>query len=82
MDFFGIGFGELLLILVIALIIWGPRRLPEIARTIGNAMRALRKSTYDFTSQVTKEIEFSEAEQKGKRSSSEDVKKAGEAKGQ
>ena len=84
MDFFGIGFGELLLILIIALIIWGPRRLPEIARTIGNAMRALRKSTYDFTSQVTKEIELSEAETKEKAppSLSEDSAKAREGKGQ
>ena len=45
MDFFGIGFGEVLLILMLALIIWGPRRLPEIARTLGRTVRALRKAT-------------------------------------
>ena len=62
MDFFGIGLGEVLLILVLALIIWGPRRLPEIARTLGKTMRNLRKATNDFTSQVTRDIDIDEKE--------------------
>ena len=66
MDFFGIGFGEVLLILIVALIIWGPRRLPEIARTLGKTMRALRRATYDLTSAVTKEIDIQEKEDKEK----------------
>lgn len=66
MDFFGIGFGEVLLILIVALIIWGPRRLPEIARTLGKTARALRKATYDLTSAVTKEIDIQEKEDKEK----------------
>jgi Tat protein translocase TatB subunit len=57
MGFFGIGTGELVLILVIALIIWGPAKLPEIAQTLGRTVRALRKATFDLTSEVTKEIE-------------------------
>ena len=66
MDFFGIGLGEVLLILVVALIIWGPKRLPQIARTIGKTTRALRKATYDLTSQVTKELDIEERETKEK----------------
>ena len=66
MDFFGIGFGEVLLILIVALIIWGPKRLPEIARTLGRAVRTLRKATYDLTSAVTKEIDIQEKEDKEK----------------
>ena len=38
---FGIGFPELLLILVIALIFVGPRRLPDIAKSLGRAMAEL-----------------------------------------
>ena len=53
----GIGIGEILLILVVALIIWGPQRLPEIARTLGKMMRALRKASFDLTNTVTREIE-------------------------
>ncbi|MFQ6122890.1 MAG: TatA/E family twin arginine-targeting protein translocase [Dehalococcoidales bacterium] len=60
MGFFGIGTGELILILVIALIIWGPGKLPEIARTLGRAVRVLRKATSDFTSEITKEIDQEE----------------------
>lgn len=66
MDFFGIGLGELILILIVALIIWGPKRLPEIARTLGKTVRALRKATYDFTSQVTRELDVSETDRKEK----------------
>ena len=66
MDFFGIGLGEVLLILVVALIIWGPKRLPEIARTMGKTIRALRKATYDITSQVTRELDIQEKETKEK----------------
>lgn len=60
MGFFDMGLMEILLILVVALIIWGPRKLPEIARTLGKAMRVLRKSTSDFTAAVTKEISLEE----------------------
>lgn len=71
MDFFGIGLGEVLLILIVALIIWGPKRLPKIARTLGRVVRALRKATYDFTSQITKELDIQETESKEKDSPSQ-----------
>ena len=71
MDFFGIGFGEVILILLVALIIWGPKRLPEIARTLGRTARALRKATYDLTSQVTKELDIQETNTKEKRNQSQ-----------
>lgn len=64
MDFFGIGPGELLLILVLVLIVFGPRRIPEIARTLGKMMREVRKATTDLTTQVTREIEAEEEELK------------------
>lgn len=43
-----IGFGELLLILVVALVIFGPKKLPEIGRTVGTAIREFRKASQDF----------------------------------
>ena len=60
MGFFGIGAGEILLILIVILIVLGPHRIPEIARTLGKAMRTLKKASFDLTSAVTKEIEASE----------------------
>lgn len=62
MGFLDIGATEILLILLVALIIWGPRRIPEIARTLGRMVHNLRKATFDLTKEVTKEID---AEEKG-----------------
>lgn len=42
---FGIGMTELLVILGIALIIFGPKRLPELAKHLGKAMREFKKAT-------------------------------------
>ena len=66
MNFFGIGGGEVVLVLVVALIIWGPKRLPEIARTLGKTMNMLKKSTYDLTSQITRELDTDNTKDKEK----------------
>ena len=60
MDFFGIGTGEILLVLLVALIVFGPGRIVEIGRTLGRMMHTLKKASSDFTSQVTKELEGEE----------------------
>ena len=56
MDFMGIGPLELLFILVIALIVFGPGRLPEVARGVGKGVRGLRKAWFEFTREVNKDI--------------------------
>ena len=82
MEFFGVGAGELLLILVLALIIWGPGKLPEIARTLGKATRVLKKATHDFTTEVTKEIDREEkASPSPPRQNSEDKSRESSATG-
>ena len=60
MGFLDIGLLEVLLILVVALIIWGPGRIAETGRTLGKVVRALRKATFDLTAAVTKEIDSEE----------------------
>ena len=44
---FGIGMPELLLILAVALIILGPKKLPEIARSLGRGLAEFRRTTDD-----------------------------------
>jgi Tat protein translocase TatB subunit len=46
------GGGELLLIFVVILLMFGPKRLPEMARNIGKAMEYLRRTSQDFRDQV------------------------------
>lgn len=43
-----IGAGELILILVIALLVFGPKRLPEVGRTIGKSLREFRRASQDI----------------------------------
>lgn len=52
---FGIGFGELLVILVVALLIFGPKRLPEVSRSLGKAMYQLRNASSTVTEEISKE---------------------------
>ncbi len=54
------GFWEILLIIVVALIIWGPGKIPEIARNFGKFMNAMKKMSFDLTTQVKKEMELEE----------------------
>jgi len=49
---FGIGMPELLVILVVALVVLGPKRLPELARTLGRAMAEFRRSTTEIMDEL------------------------------
>jgi len=49
---FGMGMPEILLILAIALIVIGPRKLPELGRGLGKALREFRQATNEFKSSL------------------------------
>jgi sec-independent protein translocase protein TatB len=46
---FGIGFPELLVILVVALIVLGPKRIPDVARSLGRGLAEFRRATGEIT---------------------------------
>lgn len=49
---FGIGIPELMVILVVALLVLGPQRLPDVARTLGKGMGELRKAASGITDEL------------------------------
>ncbi len=62
-----IGTSELLLIGLVALIIFGPRKLPELARMLGKARNEFKRTTDDFKETWIREVDFeSEEKQIGK----------------
>ena len=54
---FGIGMPELLVILVVALIVLGPKRLPEIARSLGRGMAEFRRASNEFSRTISASLE-------------------------
>jgi len=48
-----IGLWEIMLVLAVALIIFGPAKLPELGRSIGNGLKEFRKATKDLKDSIT-----------------------------
>jgi TatA/E family protein of Tat protein translocase len=58
--FGSLGFPEILFILVLGLLIFGPKRLPEVGRTLGKGLREFRRATTDLKRSV--EVEMSQVD--------------------
>lgn len=63
--FGSLGVPELLLIFAVALIVFGPRKLPEIGRTIGKALGEFRRATDDLKTTIEREVEVEELKKLG-----------------
>ena len=57
---FGLSFGEIVIIAIVALLLLGPDKLPDAAKTLGKGLREIRKATDELKDQVEKEINLSE----------------------
>lgn len=58
--FGSLGVPELLLIFVVVLIVFGPRKIPEIGRMLGKAMGEFRKATDDLKNTIEREVRLEE----------------------
>jgi TatA/E family protein of Tat protein translocase len=58
--FGSIGPTELILIFIIALLVFGPKKLPEIGKTVGKAIREFKKASDEIKGRIEEEIEASE----------------------
>lgn len=54
---FGIGPMELVIVLIIALVIFGPKKIPEIANALGKSINEFKKGSRELETAVRKEIE-------------------------
>ncbi len=57
MNVFGIGLPEMALILVIALLVFGPKKLPEIGRSLGKAIRGFQDASKEFENEFKRETQ-------------------------
>lgn len=61
-----LGTSELLIILVVALILFGPRRLPQMSRQLGKSLGEFKRASEDFKRTWEKEVEMEKLEEEGR----------------
>ncbi|WP_320663324.1 TatA/E family twin arginine-targeting protein translocase [Prochlorococcus sp. MIT 1223] len=54
MNVFGIGLPEIAVVAAIALIVFGPKRLPELGKTLGKTLKGLQAASSEFESEIQK----------------------------
>jgi sec-independent protein translocase protein TatA len=57
-----LGFPELMVIFVVALLVFGPKRLPELGRSLGRGISEFRRASSDLKTSIEREIESAEVE--------------------
>lgn len=67
-----LGFPELFLIFVVALLVFGPRKLPEVGRSIGRALGEFRRATNDLKHTLEEEVNIEETRELTRKSLSTD----------
>jgi len=76
--FFDISAGELIIILIMAFLVFGPSRIPEIARKVGRGMNEIRRASDEIKREITKETKNIEKEMDVEGSVLNDLKKSSE----
>ena len=60
MNIFGIGLPEIAVIVVLALLIFGPKRLPQLGKTIGKTLKGLQNASKEFENEINKTLKLNE----------------------
>ena len=60
MNIFGIGLPEIAVIGVLALLIFGPKRLPQLGKTIGKTLKGLQTASKEFENEINKTLKLNE----------------------
>ena len=60
MNIFGIGIPEIAVIVVLPLLIFGPKRLPQLGKTIGKTLKGLQTASKEFENEINKTLKLNE----------------------
>ncbi|AMW29235.1 MULTISPECIES: TatA/E family twin arginine-targeting protein translocase [Oscillatoriales] len=71
MNIFGMGLPEMAVILVLALLIFGPKKLPEMGRSLGEAIRKFQEASQEFKTEFNREAEQIQAATRPQNTNSE-----------
>ena len=62
MNIFGVGIPEIAVIFVLALLIFGPKKLPELGRSIGKTLKSLQQASGEFQEEIEKAVKETDEE--------------------
>ena len=60
MNIFGIGIPEIAVIVLLALLIFGPKRLPQLGKTIGKTLKGFQNASKEFENEINNTLKLNE----------------------
>ena len=66
MNIFGVGLPEVTVILILALFIFGPKKLPELGKQLGKTLKSLKKASNEFQNEIDKVMNEEDKEESPK----------------
>lgn len=62
--FFDLGAGEIFVIILVIVVVFGPKQIPEIARSLGKTINEMKRASSDFKNEINKEVQRIEQEER------------------
>ena len=66
MNIFGVGLPEVTVILILALLIFGPKKLPELGKQLGKTLKSLKKASNEFQNEIDQDMNEEDKEESPK----------------